>query len=295
MKYYVIKKNYLGPEDLGDVDTIGIYRSPACDWYGRPVVDGHAGMANNWATYGRGAYTTLDEARAKIAELYPERRKVEEYDDCNGNIVELYKPGKYAKMTRGETRDWILDGLSLTGNETDDELREIVEMAELSANVDGCTLHDSAFDILEEEREWRRKEAMDKMSNNRIIEVSELIDWGWEDDWYADMLPDLDPEDFQDEEEMEIADAERRRQYWLLEGWVATSQEAYEAVFDWMGVKYNYEYRDKADEIVRRFRDNATDKYWPIKCTLSYVLGDNYDLDPPNNIGGSGTYDITDL
>jgi hypothetical protein len=129
---------------------------------------------------------------------------------------------------------------------------------------------------------------------NSIIEVSELIDWGWEDDWYADMLPDLDPDDFESESEMEAYDAERRRQYWLLEGWVATSKEAYETVLDWMGVKYNDEYRAEADEIVRRFQEKATEKYWPINCVLSYVLGDNYDCDPNNNIEGSGTYDITD-
>ncbi len=154
MKYYVIEKYYIGSEDLGDVDTIGIYTTPACDWWDKlPVIDGWAGTTNNWSTYGRGAYDTIDEARAKIDELYPWRREVED------NVVELYKCRKYAAMTRKETRDWLRKNVSLTGRETDDELRAIIETAESTVNDNGHTLHGTAFDILVELRFWRKKEA----------------------------------------------------------------------------------------------------------------------------------------
>lgn len=92
MIYYVIDIYYVGPEDLGDVDTIGIYKTPAYGWDGRPVVDGRATTIGDWTYYGRGGYATIDEARARIDELYPERRKTDEV--AGEDIVELYKLGK---------------------------------------------------------------------------------------------------------------------------------------------------------------------------------------------------------
>ena len=162
MKYYIIEINYIGPNPLCDVDTIGIYKTPA---YGnmdkQPVIDGWAGTTNDWATYAHGEFDSLEDARAKIAELYPERREVDEYDDYENVIVELYKPGKYAIMTREDTADWLYEATcELTGKESDEKLKEIIENAESNANDNGCTLHHSAFDILVEERKWRKQEAL---------------------------------------------------------------------------------------------------------------------------------------
>ena len=168
MKYYIIEINYIGPNPLCDVDTIGIYKTPA---YGnmdkQPVIDGWAGTSNDWATYGRGEFGTIDEARAKIAELYPERREIDEYDDYENVIVELYKPGKYAEMSKEGTSDWLAMDLRLTGDETDEQLQEIIEIAESNANDNGCTLHHSAFDILVEERKWRKQEAFIKKQEGK--------------------------------------------------------------------------------------------------------------------------------
>lgn len=154
MKYYVIEIYHKVPGDLGGVDTIGIYKRPACGKDGRDVIDGWAGALGDWTTCRRGAYDTIDGARAKIDELHPERRRLEEYDDYWGIIVELYRPGKYAQLTLGETSGRMLGARRLTGNETDGQLREILEAAEARANADGCTLHHLAFDILDREREW---------------------------------------------------------------------------------------------------------------------------------------------
>jgi hypothetical protein len=158
MKYYIIEINYIGPNPLCDVDTIGIYKTPA---YGnmdkQPVIDGWAGTTNDWATYAHGEFATLEDARAKVEEIYPDRREVELQDeDC----VELWKPGKYAEMSKEGTSDWLASDLRLTGDETDEQLQEIIEVAESNANDNGCTLHHSAFDILVEERKWRKQEAL---------------------------------------------------------------------------------------------------------------------------------------
>jgi hypothetical protein len=160
--YYVIETNYVGPNDLYDPDTIGIYTQPA---YGNmskePVVDGWAGTTNDWATYAHGEFGTIDEARAKIAELYPERREIDEYDDYDNVIVELYKPGKYAEMSKEGTSDWLARDLRLTGDETDEQLQEIIEVAESNANDNGCTLHSDAFSILADERDRAKAENED--------------------------------------------------------------------------------------------------------------------------------------
>ena len=161
MKYYIIETNYVGPNDLYDPDTIGIYTRPA---YGNmskePVVDGWAGTTNDWATYAHGEFDSIDEARAKIAELYPERREIDEYDYENV-IVELYKPGKYAGMSKEGTSDWLARDLRLTGDETDEQLQEIIEIAEANANDEGCTLHSDAFSILADERDRAKAENED--------------------------------------------------------------------------------------------------------------------------------------
>jgi hypothetical protein len=161
--YYVIETNYVGPNALYDPDTIGIYTRPA---YGnmsqQPVVDGWAGTTNDWATYAHGEFDSIDEARAKIAELYPERREVDEYDDYENVIVELYKPGKYAIMTREDTADWLYEDMrELTGKESDEKLEEIIGNAESNANDNGCTLHSDAFSILADERDRAKAENED--------------------------------------------------------------------------------------------------------------------------------------
>ncbi len=97
MKYYVIEISYVGSDDLIDVDTIGIYKTPARRRNGESVIYGWAGTTCDWSIYGCGAYDTIDEARAKIDELYPWRREAKMYDGYE-DIVELYKREKCAPM-----------------------------------------------------------------------------------------------------------------------------------------------------------------------------------------------------
>ena len=160
--YYVIETNYVGPNDLYDPDTIGIYTRPA---YGNmskePVVDGWAGTTNDWATYAHGEFGSIKEARAKVEEMYPDRREVDELqqdEDC----VELWKLGKYAIMTREDTADWLYEATrELTGKESDEKLKEIIRNAESNVNDEGCTLHSDAFSILSDERDRKKAENED--------------------------------------------------------------------------------------------------------------------------------------
>lgn len=153
--YYVIESNYVGPNDLFDPDHIGIYVTPELgNMSGEPVIEGWAGTTGDWARYGRGAFGTLEEARARIEELYPDRR---EEESGSPECLEVYRLGELAEMTRALTADWLSDA-KLTGKETDDDLADILDIAEDNANSDGMTLSPDALEMLTEERDRARDE-----------------------------------------------------------------------------------------------------------------------------------------
>lgn len=154
-KFYVVEIDYVGPNKNYDADTIGVYKTPATgNMDGQPVIDGWAGTTNNWSTIAHGVFDTLAAAEAKIAELYPERRHDDDIYDPYGDCLALYKPGKYATMTSDGTADWLYEATSsLAGSETDEELEKIVAVAEANANDEGCTLHQSALDMLTDARD----------------------------------------------------------------------------------------------------------------------------------------------
>ena len=126
-----------------------------------------------------------------------------------------------------------------------------------------------------------------------IKKVDELLEWG--EDYDGDM-PELDPDDYENEEEMEAAEEERRKQYWWLTGTVAISRAAWEAWLDRDGVDRESEYWEEAEKIADRFRAemDAEAPYWPIDCHLSYYRGDGY-TDEYDSIEGAGHYSIIDL
>lgn len=154
-KYYVIEVNYVGPNDLFDPDHIGIYTMPVVgNLSGEPVIEGWAGTTGDWARYGRGAFDSLEEARARIEELYPDRR---EEESGSPECLEVYRLGELAEMTRALTADWLSDA-KLTGKETDEDLAEIIDIAEANVNDAGMTLHPDALEMLAAERDRARDE-----------------------------------------------------------------------------------------------------------------------------------------
>lgn len=130
-----------------------------------------------------------------------------------------------------------------------------------------------------------------KKINAATTTVDEWLEWG---DLYNGDLPDLDPEDYDSEEEIEAADEERRRQYWRLTGLVATSRAAWEAWLAQEGVEKGSEYWIEAEKVAERFRDLMDDEdcYWPIDAYISYERGDGCEDD---SIEGAGSYNIMDL
>lgn len=129
-----------------------------------------------------------------------------------------------------------------------------------------------------------------RYNDDGIVKVDELLEWI--DDYDGDM-PELDPDDYDTEEEMEIADAERRRQYWRLTGRIALGRADWELELKNMGVDPGSAYWEAAEEVAARYRD-ITDFGWPVDCYLSYRRGDG-DEDPYDSLEGAGEYSIINL
>jgi len=130
-----------------------------------------------------------------------------------------------------------------------------------------------------------------KKINAATTTVDEWLEWG---DLYNGDLPDLDPEDYDSEEELEAADEERRRQYWRLTGTVAINRAAWEHELRGLGAEPGSEYWAAAEGVAERFRDMIDEDWWPVDCCLSYERGDGYE-DKYDSIEGSGSYSVLDL
>lgn len=156
--YYVIETKYVGPNQLQDqytdVDTIAISTTPAITNSSHEErTQGWCGTTNDWAVYAHGEYATLEEARAAIAQEFGDVRSDETADD--ENVVELYKPGKYAPMSREATEDWTFDGIqeSIDADTTDERIAELVAEFEEIANGEGYTLDSDLDDLMKARRQ----------------------------------------------------------------------------------------------------------------------------------------------
>lgn len=165
--YYVIETHYAGPnqdtDEYVDADTIDISTSPAisnsdCE----ERLDGWCGETNGWSVYAHGAYATLEDARKAITDKWGDVREGESgqsYED----VIETYKPGKYAPMSAQATADWAHDGLQydISADTTDGDIAALITKYEAEANDQGGTLDKSA---LEGYMEDRRQELRDELA-----------------------------------------------------------------------------------------------------------------------------------
>lgn len=156
--YFIIETKYVGPNQLQgqyvDVDKIQICTSPAL-WLG---------AAGDWAVYAHGQYPSVAEARAAITAIFGEVRDSDpngdRFESDDEDVVETYKPGKYAPMSTEETANWADMG-GIAADTTDERIAELVAEYEAEANSIGYTL-DSDLD-LEEFMQQRRQELRDDM------------------------------------------------------------------------------------------------------------------------------------
>jgi hypothetical protein len=170
--YYIIEANYVGPsqtqDQYVDVDKIEISTSPAItNSSHEECTEGWCGTTNDWAVYAHGEYATIEEARAAITEKFGEVRdsdangdRFESYDE---DVVETYKPGKYASISSEATADWAYEGIQfdIESDTSDERIAELVAEYEAEANVYGYTLDSCLEDFMQECRQVLRDELKD--------------------------------------------------------------------------------------------------------------------------------------
>lgn len=165
--YYVIETNYAGPnhDQHADADIIEISTAPAITNSSHEVrIEGWCGTTNDWAVYAHGEYASAEEARAAIAEKFGDVRDSdpngERFESRDEDVVETYKPGKYAMMSSQETADWSYEGIQadIEANTTDERIAELVTEYEAEANSCGYTLDSDLDTFMQKRRQELRDE-----------------------------------------------------------------------------------------------------------------------------------------
>jgi hypothetical protein len=168
--YYIIETNYVGPnqgqDQYADVDTIEISTAPAITNSSHEErIDGWCGTTNDWSVYAHGEYATIEEARVAIKNKFGPVRDFDAdgspFESGDENVVEIYKPGKYAFMGRQATADWAWSGIEIDikADTTDERIDALICEYEAEANKLGYTL-DS---VLENEMWAHRQRLRDEM------------------------------------------------------------------------------------------------------------------------------------
>jgi hypothetical protein len=171
--YYIIETKYVGPnkglDQHVDLDLIEISTSPAItnssheerteDW---------CGTTNDWAVYAHGEYATIEAARAAITTKFGEVRDSDpngdSFESDDEDVIETYKPGKYAPMSSQATADWAYEGIQsdIEADTTDERIAELVAEYEAEANSNGYTLDSDLEDLMKERRQELRDELEDE-------------------------------------------------------------------------------------------------------------------------------------
>ena len=170
--YYIIETNYVGPnqteDQYVDVDTIEISTSPAITNSSHEQrTEGWCGTTNDQAVYAHGEYATIEEARAAITDKFGEVRDSDDNGDSfesDEDVVETYKPGKYAPMSSQATADWAYEGIryDIEATTTDERIAELVSEYESEANSNGYTLDSDLEGFMQERRQELRDELEDE-------------------------------------------------------------------------------------------------------------------------------------
>jgi len=166
--YYIIETNYVGPnrtqDQYVDVDTIVISTSPAMTNLSHVErTEGWCGTTNGWSVYAHGEYATIDAARAAIAEKFGDVRNGDSFESDDDDVVETYKVGKFAPLSRQATADWADDGIQsdIEAGTSDVRIAELVAEYEAVANSYGYALNNDLKNFMQERRQELRDELED--------------------------------------------------------------------------------------------------------------------------------------
>lgn len=171
--FYIIETNYVGPnhneDQYVDVDKIEISTSPAITNSSREeCTEGWCGTTNDWAVYAHGEYATIEKARATISEKFGEVRDSDpngdSFESYEEDVVETYKPGKYAPMSRQATANWAYEGIQsdIEANTSDERIAELLAKYEAEANSNSYTLDSDLKDFMQQRRQELHDELEDE-------------------------------------------------------------------------------------------------------------------------------------
>src|SRR5690606_1884674 len=100
----------------------------------------------------------------KFGEVRDSDANGDRFDSDDEDVVETYKPGKYAPMSSKATADWAYEGIQsdIEADTTDERIAELVAEYEAEANSNGYTLDSDLEDFMRERRQELRDEQEDE-------------------------------------------------------------------------------------------------------------------------------------
>lgn len=163
--YYLVSSEYVGANEsdssgniIGDSETITITTtSPITNMSGEVLTHGWLGTTNDWASYAKGEYDSLELALAELKEL-GFTYQVDTDDVTDGDVSVWQRPE--AALEKWSAGDWLGNAMSneeicteykISANTSDDQLVKISDKIDKDAENDGIKLFGS-MDLLVEIR-----------------------------------------------------------------------------------------------------------------------------------------------
>ncbi|MFA5559209.1 MAG: hypothetical protein WDA59_07140 [Methanofastidiosum sp.] len=141
--FYVIERNYVGPnpDRYCDFDFIVISKVPTFKNMSKEdCIEGWCGTTSDVSITAHGQYETVEKALETIQQKFGEVREVEN-EEQNPDIVAIFKPGKFAPITKEFASDLAYDwGKELNKGATDKEIDNLITEMEEWAQGEGFTV-----------------------------------------------------------------------------------------------------------------------------------------------------------
>jgi len=142
--FYVIERNYVGPNSetsrYCDFDFIVISKVPTFKNSKEDCVEGWCRTKNDVSITAHGQYETYEKALETIQQRFGEVREVEN-EGQNPDIVAIFKPGRFANITKEFASDLAYDwSKELNKCATDKEIDDLIMQMEEWANGEGFTV-----------------------------------------------------------------------------------------------------------------------------------------------------------
>jgi hypothetical protein len=143
--FYVIQSSYAGPNPDQHLNENKYYitTTPGRTNLGNQVVtNGWLGQTGDWNSHAYGVFETLDEAKAALTKLTGGSHREIPVDRMDEDEVYCVLDGAYEDLDRETSEAWTYDELyrSITAETTDEQISEMLSLAEKSANEDGKSL-----------------------------------------------------------------------------------------------------------------------------------------------------------